>query len=123
MVPKESKKNNPESKKRSPKSIAFMVTTQKRSTWQIVKKQWSEQMQSTIKTSNETKTWRNENKKKWKHEKIKNPKSSSKKQNSTFLSMRWKKFDFLKWKKFFELSKLLPETREKKCQIIKLKNI
>ena len=34
-------------------------------------------MQSIIKTSKETKTRRNENKKKWKHEEIKKPKGSS----------------------------------------------
>ena len=38
----------------------------------------SEQMQITIKTSEETKTWRNKNKKKWKHEKIKNLQGSLK---------------------------------------------
>ena len=35
-----------------------------------VKKQWSEKMQPTIKTSEETKTWKNGNKKKWKDEEM-----------------------------------------------------
>ena len=41
-------------------------------------------MQSTIKTSEEMKTWRNENKKKGKHEEMKNPKGSPK--NKTVVS-------------------------------------
>ena len=57
----------PESKKRSIKSVALAVTTQKQSTSQTVQKQWSKQMQSTIKTSEEAKIRRNENKKKSKH--------------------------------------------------------
>ena len=88
-------------KKRSLKSVALAVTTQKRGTWQTVKKQWSEQIQSTTKISEETKTWgnekikkqkqeemktrRNENKKKWKHEEMKNPKGSPK----GFLLFSW----------------------------------
>ena len=73
----------PQSKKHSLKSIALAVKTQKQSTWQTVKKQWVEQMQSTIKTSEETKIWRNENKKKYKTVRV----IRKTKQNKSFVSM------------------------------------
>ena len=59
-----------EIKKCTLKSVALAVTTQKQNTWKKVKKQWSEKMQPTIKTSEETTTWKNGNKKKWKDEEM-----------------------------------------------------
>ena len=54
----------PESKKRSIKFAALAILTQKQSNSQTVQKQWSKQMQSTIKTSEEAKIRRIEKKKK-----------------------------------------------------------
>ena len=41
-------------------------------------------MQSTIETSEGTKTWRNENKNKWKHKEIKNPTGYPKNKTGVF---------------------------------------
>ena len=110
----------PESKKCSIKSVALAVTTQKQSTSQTVQKQWSKQMQSTIKTSEEAKIRRIEKKKKRKQEEIKtlgNKKTEKVllKTKQEFLSLR-KKVSYSEVSSFFELSEAASWNIRKKVE-------
>ena len=117
----------PESKKCSIKSVALAVTTQKQSTSQTVQKQWSKQMQSTIKTPEEAKIRRIEKKKKRKQEEIKT--LGNKKTEKVLLKTKQELFkpeekSFIFWSfKFFRTLWSYVLKHKKKSGKLYLKNI